>query len=637
MNMEDMSESLLRLDKQCVKRLIGPPLAVKSPDFIGPESAALHTLVEYFTLYILDLVAKSDRRFEVSELHRCGNFYAGCHVDVPDEVSYFVVIKKFSPEACFFEDVGLGNTGGCKIRVGDAVTKQEYSDCLSSEGFLLSDNLVSRFASLVQRFAVLPRQDLYPSDITNLLPIKNVPQITQCNSSKQGVQLTITTPLIRKLSWKTDSLRICLIPSIRFPGWPSSADFPSRVEASHPLYSSFTEAASNGFYVSPAGLSVAPSNGLYGDSVWQVSTATMATGLINQSPQPLAGNTLFRLLSVLLGHYSSDHILEESLITVPIKSAIPKEMIATVILWEIEEKSASVDWTPAQTSERVMSALSRLKHAFHGTPLRDYFFPGRKFPEISDNVHREEALRVLDQVEASLVDRVYVDLGQSSEVRKREQTVESMRLNDKILRFIESPSVSKFPQDTDEAWQLLADTDVLSHKIYESGWRMGVLEFAQRFTENNIAYKLVVICEFFRQQLAGDPAPVQSILRALQHTREATSSNSTMSLLHDMDPFLEDALWLATYGSVLQSSFLPRVTIEHQPVAGAPVTQPDGWGQGENGGGGGTFDGPAVEEDSGCCHDCCDGDCDCCNCCGDCDSCDCGDCNCDCDCDCVIM
>ncbi|XP_077987876.1 uncharacterized protein LOC144442406 [Glandiceps talaboti] len=660
-NIEGLNEMLLQWDKECVRRILGRPLAQKAPKFIGPEGVMVHVFVEYLCSYILQEAAKMDSRFELQELQRCGNFFEGSNVDVPAELNYLVILKKLGPEVCFFEDVEFSDNGKCKIRVTDRATQLEWGGCLSTDGFLKSKELSNCFTTCVQNFVML-QLNSHPPQISGLLSHSELPFITECVWSDRGLKLTITCPVLTGLSWKMNCVIVNLMPSVKFPGWPSSADFPERINKSHPLYSSFVEAASRGFCVIPANTtSEAHTEADHDDLVWQASMSSVATHVMGISSLQLTCNSCLRLLLMVTGKFEEPNLIEETFVglSIMLNSAISAEIIKNVILFEIENIQDSTAWLPSKTASRVLSVVSYLKKALQeGSSLRDYVFPGLlRSSEMGNTTDRVRSLEALEQ---QLKETVHLDFKQINQVEIQEELLTRLQSDERVQKYLEHRRARDFPEHVAGAWQLLAESDNLAHKVYEREPRINILMSAVQFTEAETAYKMIMLCELYRQCLLNDPSPVQSLRTGLRRARQCLSYSNQSSVLEDLDPFVEDALWYAAFSSAFHSGMTPHAAIAHQPLPAysqPPQTHTDSWNGGDgsayhddayyrSGPDGANFDNTGNDYNDGihgeshnddCCN-CCDGDGDgignCCDC-----NCNCDGCDCDCsDCgDCVIM
>ncbi|XP_077869788.1 uncharacterized protein LOC144362075 [Saccoglossus kowalevskii] len=669
--MDKINDLLLMWDESCVSRMLGLQLSDHSSAHIGPEGIMLHVLIEYFTSYVLSEASKSDDRFAVQDMARHGNMYEGVCVDKPCEFQYLVTFKKLNPEVCFFEDVSLDQSGANSVRITDKNVLKEWSDVVIPGGFLHAQHLLNQFASCVKKFAKdLSRASLYPCQMTGLLPQNDLPCITECTQKEGHVELNVTFPCLGKLSTNMKSVTICIIPSIKFPGWPSSTNIPERIPLSNPLHNTFMDESSNGFYVTPPlSLHHQTTDGCF----WHVSTNLVSTHVITRSSVPLAGYSCLRMILILLGRcesMKSDHMLQHISNQI-MSSSVSMSMLKTALLLEIEQNPDQARWSANELIKRVLSVINKLEIACQCSSLNDYYFPGLSHLPQSDSKRlvQKESCRSVD-IQDLFTDELINDSETLNHVADRHCMMDDVRYDEDALQFIECPSVNNFPSNSkmEHKWKLLAESTIFAHHIYELQPRENIIIYALELPKDSLAYTLIMLCELFRQYQLNDPNPSETLQKVIQEVK----CNENNVSPQDIDLIFNTAAIAGHQNAIVVQPSTDHILYTNQGLGETNIDRAIGSAMDVHtvhGDGccNSCYNNGCADEDGCCqfsscpCFPCCDKYSDrCCSCedggccsCGDDGCCSCGDdgcCSCgddgcfdvgdrdyDCDCDCVIM
>ncbi|BES96599.1 Hypothetical protein NTJ_09411 [Nesidiocoris tenuis] len=160
-------------------------------------------------------------------------------------------------------------------------------------------------------------------------------------------------------------VEVTLVLGIGFTSWPSTAQFPSRIDITHPDCLLYHQASTTGFYVVPA----PPHPTLRCDdraSAWQIRFPAAEQTLLKHYS---ANSMPSRVLAVLRA------LLYEIRATNNGGQVISDYMLKTLLWFRLEEIPNLRDWTHDRLSWHVLNLTDRLVSALRTQRHSSYFFP----------------------------------------------------------------------------------------------------------------------------------------------------------------------------------------------------------------------------------------------------------------------
>ncbi|XP_073970585.1 uncharacterized protein isoform X2 [Rhodnius prolixus] len=326
-----------------------------------------------------------------------------------NSLSYLVRLDELSSPSLYPETAGPtchlvepegGPQGFARLRISGPGS-ENWAEFVSSQGYLRRDKVQERFVELLAQSAARSNVIGRPCEVDEsrvcgspgkVVDATHLHRMLQTSAKEQlyygtgesyskkfpdprdfriaivegcsCVRLRVGMIYSRDIGVETD-VEVTLVLGIGFTSWPNSAQFPARIDLTHPECLLYHQASTTGFYVVPA----PPHPTLRCDdrpSTWQLRfPAAEQTLAKHYSAGSVPGRTLTvlrALLHDLRSTTNGGHVLSDY-------------MVKTLLWFKLEEAPALTQWTHDKLAIQVLTIADRLVTALRTQRHPSYFFP----------------------------------------------------------------------------------------------------------------------------------------------------------------------------------------------------------------------------------------------------------------------